>query len=144
MPAKGTSSARKVRPYKPEVDYPLAYRTYCRLKTELAVTTNIVDLSVMPLAVLLGGIRHCGDGSEYTGGPRCPFRREQERAVSDLLVAAATYFAEKGWPVAQHDSLPVLRLEYEGAHGTWPCFVKIDEALPPGLRYLRPAGHGRR
>jgi hypothetical protein len=48
--------------------------------------------------------------------------------VSDLLVAAATYFAEQGWPVAQHDSLPVLRLEYEGAHGTWPCFVKIDEA----------------
>ncbi len=48
--------------------------------------------------------------------------------MSDLLAAATTYFAERGWPVAQHDTLPVLRMEYEGAHGTWPCFVKIDEA----------------
>jgi hypothetical protein len=85
--------------------------------------------------------------------------------VSDLLAAAATYFAEQGWPVAQHDTLPVLRVEYEGAHGTWPCFVKIDEGrqqvsvlslLPqlviPGRRaevavfltranYLLPLGH---
>jgi hypothetical protein len=48
--------------------------------------------------------------------------------VSNLLAEAATYFAERGWPVAQHDTLPVLRLEYEGDHGAWPCFVKIDEA----------------
>ena len=52
MPAKGTSPARKVRLYKPEVDCPRTYRTYSELKTELAITTNIVDLSAMSLAVL--------------------------------------------------------------------------------------------
>lgn len=47
--------------------------------------------------------------------------------MTDLLAIATAYFAERGWSVAQHQTLPVLRLEYEGEHGRWPCFVKIDE-----------------
>ena len=45
-----------------------------------------------------------------------------------MLATVGLYFAERGWPVAQHDSLPVLRMEYEGDHGRWPCYAKIDEA----------------
>lgn len=47
--------------------------------------------------------------------------------MNDLLVIVLNYFTEKGLPVAQHDELPMLRLEYEGNHGRWFCYARVRE-----------------
>ncbi len=47
--------------------------------------------------------------------------------MSELFDVALRYFAEKGWPVARHETLPILRLEYEGDNGRWFCYARVRE-----------------
>jgi hypothetical protein len=37
------------------------------------------------------------------------------------------YFSEKGWPVCQHEGMPILRFEYEGENGSWFCYARVRE-----------------
>jgi hypothetical protein len=47
--------------------------------------------------------------------------------LSGLFDVVMSYFMEKGWPVAKHDELPILRLEYEGDNGSWFCYARVRE-----------------
>jgi hypothetical protein len=47
--------------------------------------------------------------------------------VSTLLQIATAYFLDAEIPVGEHESLPVLRFDYEGDNGQWTCFVHIDD-----------------
>jgi hypothetical protein len=49
--------------------------------------------------------------------------------MSDLFEVAKNYFRDRNWPVAQHESMPILRFEYEGENGSWFCYARVrDEA----------------
>ena len=37
------------------------------------------------------------------------------------------YFRVQGWPINQHPEKPILRIEYEGDHGRWFCYARINE-----------------
>jgi hypothetical protein len=47
--------------------------------------------------------------------------------VSSLLQIATAYLLDEGIPISEHESLPVLRFDYEGDNGEWTCFVRIDD-----------------
>jgi hypothetical protein len=47
--------------------------------------------------------------------------------LSELFDVVLAYFTEKGWPVAQHEELPILRLEYQGENGRWFCYARVRE-----------------
>jgi hypothetical protein len=47
--------------------------------------------------------------------------------MNDLFDVVLSYFLEQGWPIEQHEELPVLRLEYEGEHGSWFCYARVRE-----------------
>lgn len=49
--------------------------------------------------------------------------------MSTMFDIVQSYFRENGWPVEQHEELPILHFEYEGDHGSWDCYARVvDEA----------------
>ncbi|TYQ25039.1 hypothetical protein PseudUWO311_17090 [Pseudanabaena sp. UWO311] len=47
--------------------------------------------------------------------------------MSELFDTVLGYFVDKGWPIEQHEELPVLRIDYEGEHGRWFCYARVNE-----------------
>lgn len=37
------------------------------------------------------------------------------------------FFHDQGWPFSEHDSLPILRIEYAGASGPWTMFARVRD-----------------
>lgn len=55
--------------------------------------------------------------------------------MSALLDPVLESFQQKGWPVRQHTSLPVLCMEYETDNGIWDCYVQVDDRLKQVVGY---------
>jgi hypothetical protein len=37
------------------------------------------------------------------------------------------FFHDQAWPFAEHDSLPIIKVDYEGAAGRWTLYVGVGE-----------------
>lgn len=69
--------------------------------------------------------------------------------MSEIFGVAQAYFEQQGWPVEQKDDDEILRLEYEGDHGSWVCYARaradaeqfiflsvLSDKVPKGKRVL--------
>ncbi|MES2940422.1 MAG: YbjN domain-containing protein [Pseudomonadota bacterium] len=55
--------------------------------------------------------------------------------MSELFQTVLDSFLEKGWPVRQHQSLPVLQMAYETDNGVWDCYVQVEDQRKQVLAY---------
>jgi hypothetical protein len=37
------------------------------------------------------------------------------------------FFHDQAWPFSEHDSLPIIKVEYEGASGRWTLYARVRE-----------------
>lgn len=47
--------------------------------------------------------------------------------MSVLFETVQAYFDDNDWPVDVHDELPIVRMSYEGEHGSWPLYARVYE-----------------
>lgn len=47
--------------------------------------------------------------------------------MSTLFETVRAYFQDNDWPADLHDELPIMRMEYEGANGSWPVYARVYE-----------------
>ena len=45
--------------------------------------------------------------------------------MSALFQTVRAYFDDNDWPVDVHDELPIVRMSYEGEHGSWPVYTRV-------------------
>jgi len=55
--------------------------------------------------------------------------------MTPLLPVVDSYFLLKGWPIQQHETLPVVRLSYGSDDGDWELFVQAREEHSQVLAY---------
>jgi hypothetical protein len=47
--------------------------------------------------------------------------------VADIFASVTRYFHDRAWPYSTHDSLPILKVDYEGDNGRWVLYARAKD-----------------